>query len=61
MSSTFEPATVIRGAAAVAQMLDQIGQPGANDKTVAQILVDNEMELRHLVSFALTEIAKTVR
>jgi hypothetical protein len=61
MNSDFEPAKVIRGAAAVAQMLDQIGLPGANDKTVAQILVENEMELRHLVSFALTEIAKTVR
>ena len=61
MNSAFEPAKVIRGAAAIAQVIDLIGQPGADDKTIAQIIVESEMELRHLLSFALAEIAKTVR
>ena len=61
MNSAFEPAKVIRGAAAIASMLDLIGQPGSDDHILAKIAVENEYELQHLLSFALAEIAKTVR
>ena len=61
MNSAFERAKVIRGAAAIASMLDLIGKPGVTDKAIAVIAVKNEYELQHLLSFALAEIAKTIR
>lgn len=50
-------AKMLRGAAALQEMLDCIGNPDPNtaqpDQIVAKILVENEMELRALVRDAL--------
>lgn len=49
----------LRGAAAITEMLDMIGATEMPDAehTVAAILVDNEMDIRELLAFALSKLA----
>lgn len=49
----------LRGAAAITEMLDMIGATNMpdSDHTVAGILVDHEMDIRELLSFALAKLA----
>ncbi len=49
--------SAVRGAAALMEMLDCIGSADGGDKTVAKILVDNEIPLRDLAKYALEQIA----
>lgn len=39
----------IRGIAAVVEMLDMIGAEGADDKALAQVFCDNELEIREML------------
>jgi len=48
----------LRGAAALNEMLTMIGAPNATDHDTATVLTDNELELRELLAYALTELAK---
>lgn len=50
---------VLRGAAALREMLDIIGDTDrANgDRDAAKILVDHELPLRELLTFAVNEVA----
>jgi hypothetical protein len=60
-----KPHETIRGAAALSEMLDYIGAIHAvqlsgdpiEDHAVAKILVDNEINLRALLEFAIDAIA----
>lgn len=47
----------LRGAGALTEMLAVIGDEHCNDRTVARLLVDNELELCALLRFALRKIA----
>jgi hypothetical protein len=47
----------LRGAAALNDMLECIGADSASDKAVAKLLVDNELVLCALLSFALQHTA----
>lgn len=46
----------LRGAAALMEMLEYIGAPHATDHDVAQILCDNELELREMLAYTMTEL-----
>lgn len=46
-------ATALRGAAALKEMLDNIGREDGKDADVAKVLTDHEMQLRALLTFAL--------
>jgi hypothetical protein len=46
----------LRGAAALAEMLDCIGGEGVTDHDVAKLLTDNELDLRELLSFAIRKM-----
>jgi hypothetical protein len=48
----------LRGAAAIMEMLEQIGAANATDHDVALILTDQELEIREMLSFTLTELTK---
>lgn len=48
----------ITGAAAITEMLECIGASDTNDHDVARILVDHEMAIRALMTFALTKLAE---
>ena len=48
----------LRGAAALTEMIERIGAPNSTYHDVAHILTDHELELRELLSFAMTELAK---
>lgn len=54
-----EKARQLRGAAALSDMLDLVGgcDDVEGDRGATRILVDNEMELRALLQFALGRIA----
>lgn len=47
-------ASRLRGAAALTQMLDMIGEEGWNDHDMARVFVDNELEIRDAVTLVLT-------
>jgi len=47
----------LRGAAALNEMLTMIGAPNATDH-VAAVLTSEELELREMLAFVLTELAK---
>lgn len=49
---------VIRGLAALSEMLDCIGERNADDHKVAQVLVENELHLRSLLAFGLDRVAE---
>lgn len=46
----------IRGAAALMEMLEHIGANNATDHDVAQVLCDNELELREMLSFTMAQL-----
>lgn len=50
--------TALRGAAALSDLLDCVGTGG--DHNVAKILVENEMQLRALLTFSLDEFARRI-
>jgi len=51
-------ASRLRGAAAITQMLDMIGTDGMDDHDMARVFVENELEIRDLVSLALTVLSE---
>lgn len=53
-------AQAIRGAAALKEMLDQIGHPSGDDHRVAKILTDNELQLVALLTFAFDAIHQKI-
>lgn len=48
----------LRGAAALMEMLEHIGAENTNDHDVAHILCDNELELREMLAYTMTELSK---
>lgn len=48
----------LRGAAALTEMLAVLGDDRYDDHTVARLLVDNELELRALLRYALRKVAR---
>jgi hypothetical protein len=48
----------LRGAAALLEALMLIGAANATDGDMALVIVDNELELRELLEFALRELAR---
>jgi hypothetical protein len=48
----------LRGAAALNEMLTMIGAPNATDHDMAAVLTSEELELREMLAFVLTELAK---
>jgi hypothetical protein len=48
----------LRGAAALNEMLTMLGAPNATDHDMAAVLVNQELELREMLAFVLTELAK---
>lgn len=50
-------ATRLRGAAALAEMLDMIGQPDNWDTKLARVFTEHELALRSLLEFVLVETA----
>lgn len=48
----------LRGAAALMEMLEQIGAHNATDSDVARVLCDNELELREMLAYVMTELSK---
>lgn len=55
----FKTAAVLRGIAAMDEMLDQIGgdPDEADDKIVAKIMCDNEMDIRTAIRFAIANVS----
>lgn len=51
-----ERARLLRGLAAIDEMLDVIGAHDKDDHEVARVLCDNELDIRELVMFALSKI-----
>lgn len=47
----------LRGAAALMEALETIGAPNADDHDTAAVIVDNELELRELLAFAIAFLA----
>lgn len=53
-------ATALHGAAALKEMLDNIGRPaedGGGDRNIAKVLCEHEMPLRALLTFAINRFA----
>lgn len=48
----------LRGAAALLEVLMLIGAENVTDSDMAKVVVDNELELREMLSFALRELVK---
>lgn len=49
----------LRGAAALMEMLHHIGANNVTDHDVARVLCDNELELREMLSFAMSKLDDT--
>jgi hypothetical protein len=49
-------AEVLRGIAALAEMLDMIGETGKSDHDLASVFTVYELEIRALVEFSLLEL-----
>lgn len=47
----------LRGAAALMEILEHIGATNATDHDMAHVVVDNELELRELLAFALLKLS----
>jgi hypothetical protein len=50
-------ATRLRGAAAIAEMLDLIGAQDVTNHDVAKVLVENELAIRDMLAFVLSRLA----
>lgn len=46
----------LRGAAALMEAIDLIGATNSDDHQMAKVIVENELELREVLSFALREL-----
>lgn len=57
MSKGMESAWQLRGVAAIIEMTEMIGAPDMTDRSVAEVLVKYEPEIRELVLFALSKLA----
>lgn len=53
-------AAAIKGAGALQEALELIGAQDKTDHDMAKVIVDNELELRELVRFALDGLAGAV-
>lgn len=47
----------LRGAAALIEALKMIGAENATDHDMAEVIVENELELREMLAFVLNETA----
>lgn len=50
--------SALKGASAVAEAIELIGEDGKTDHDMAKIIVENELAIRDLVRFALSRLAK---
>jgi hypothetical protein len=48
----------LRGCAALMEMIAMIGAENITDHDVSQVLTESELELREMLSFALTELSE---
>jgi hypothetical protein len=48
----------MRGAAALMEALELIGATGVTDHDMARVIVDNELELRSMLSFVLAGLVR---
>lgn len=57
--STFK-ATALHGAAALKELLDNIGRQDGDDHKVAKALTENEMPLRALLTYSLDKFCNEI-